>query len=171
MSKNEIAKNSASGLTKSASPEGIFTQFTPDEFFVLGFSEQKILKIGDPANGGVPGYIGQLIGQGPDIAVNAVDTGEVGSMPTFEFFPVDTSTLKVNEMITHRVVCGHQLNEAFTRILARSVAEGKCAIAGAFFTGKTTIQGGKKSLNTFRIFERYLPLGESLKPFSPVIDV
>jgi hypothetical protein len=174
MAKNEkglttIDPQGMTGFGAASSDEGALTTFDPTDFFVLGFSEQKTMKIGDPINGGVPGYIGKLVAQGPDVMVNAIDgerTGEVGSMPTFIFHPLDTSSLKVNEKITHRIVCSHQLNEAFGRILKQSTETGQVAICGAFWTGKTSIQGGKKSLNTYRFFERYLKDGEVLKPLS-----
>lgn len=159
----EIARMTDAGLSQSATSEGLLSHFSPESFFDLGFAEQKTIKIGDPEHNGIPAYIGELIGQGPDVEIDSVETGEISHMRSFLFHPLDTETMIVNRQISHRVVCSYQLNEAFSRILKRSIDEKLTAITGAIWIEKTSIQGGKKTMNVYRIFERYLAGGESLK--------
>jgi hypothetical protein len=140
--------------------------FSPEDFTALGFSEERTIKIGDPSLGGIAAYIGQLIGPGVDIDVVNNSTGEVGAIKTWQAHPLNLKTRQINTSITDRVISPHNLNQSWERIFKTATAQNKHAISGAVWTGKIPLEGGKKMMNTFRIFEIYLAPGEKLTAIS-----
>lgn len=140
--------------------------YDPLEFYALGFSEQRIVKIGDPANGGIGAYIGELMGPGPDVqvAVPGAAEGEVGFMKSWLVRPLNVKTLQPNAQISDQVICPYSLNQAFERIFQTAERIGKRAVAGAAWDGKVSIQAGRRMVNKYRIFERYLDKGEEVRP-------
>jgi hypothetical protein len=156
--KTELVKASENDLLFKGSEEGVLaSENAADDFFKQGFSEEKTIKVGDPALGGIEKYIGALVGPGVAIEMDPdEDTGEVRSIPTWIFHPLNTRTMKVNTAITHRVISPFQLNAAFTRMAAHAEKTGTTCIGGAWFVGKIAIQGGKRQLNNYRIFDKYV---------------
>ena len=138
----------------------------PEDFFALGFSEQRIVKIGDPQNGGIGAYIGEILGPGPDIEVATPGgvEGEVGVMHTWLLRPLNVSTLQPNQQASDQVITPYSLNQAFERIFKYAQDQKKRAISGAVWQGKTPIQGGRRMVNKYRVFERYVDPGEALQP-------
>ena len=164
-SSKALAVKTDADILASGSDEGVLaSENAAADFFKLGFSEEKTIKIGDPELGAVQKYIGQLVGPGVDIELSEMDseTGEVKVVPTWIFHPLNTATMEVNESITHRVISPFQLNAAFTRMHAHATATGKRCIGGACFVGKVGIQGGKRMLNNYRIFDKYVGTGEKI---------
>lgn len=160
-----LATKTDADILMTGSDEGVLASANAaEDFFKLGFSEEKTIKIGDPENGSVEKYIGELVGPGVDIELSETDseTGELKSVPTWIFHPLHTATMQVNTSITHRVIAPFQLNAAFTRMHAHAQATGKRCIGGAWFTGKVVIQGGKRQLNNYRIFDKYVGADESI---------
>jgi len=129
----------------------------------LGFSEEKTIKIGDPENGGVQAYIGLLVGPAPDIQVQQPGQPP-GVMKCWAMHPLNMTTLEPNRQTVHRVICAYSLNESFTRMYMHASEKGLTVIAGAQWLGKRSIQAGRKQMNEYQIFERYLGYGEVLAP-------
>jgi len=140
--------------------------YDPLEFYALGFAEQRIIKIGDPANGGIGAYIGEIMGPGPDIqvAVPGGEEGEVGVMKSWLLRPLNIKTLQPNSQISDQVITPYSLNQAFERIFSTAQRDAKRAISGAVWEGKAAIQGGRRMVNKYRIFERYLDVNETVRP-------
>lgn len=102
--------------------------------FGEGFAEEKTFGIGDPANasGKVPLYLGELVGDGGTIAVQAIGgkpdpvTGEVpmSEMPVFMFHPVDPTTLKAFTARIDNVIASHQVAAACRKYHTLAQAQG-----------------------------------------------
>lgn len=138
----------------------------PEDFFALGFSEQRMVKIGDPQNGGIGAYLGEILGPGPDIEVATPGgvEGEVGMMHTWLLRPLNVQTLQPNQQASDQVITPYSLNQAFERIYKQAQATNMRAISGAVWQGKAPIQGGRRMVNKYRVFERYVAVGEQIQP-------
>jgi hypothetical protein len=119
-----------------------------------GFSSVDSVLIGDPDEGKQARYIGQLIGRGTDIEMEADPrTGEVRSMKTFAFHPMTPSGPVMN--VTHVIPASYIVANACERIEAQAKADGKTAIVGIIYDGKGKTRKGRQ-LNKVRIFEKYV---------------
>lgn len=135
-SENPDARESVSGLTISG--EGVLS---PDQanlanFINAGFSEERVIKIGDPSKGdAVMAYTGELIGPGPDITLNDIAAKDRDqdqkTIPTWCFHPIDARTLKPIYSVTHTIISPHDLNAKCMRLQALKMAHPECRVQAA----------------------------------------
>lgn len=142
---NEIADMSQSG------------SFMPDDFarFVSeDFSQIDSVLIGDPADGKIPLYVGQLIGPGEPIMME----DGTKEMPTWAFHPIGKDAdgrPAVVPNVTHIIPASYMLHAACARISKHAEKLGCVAQVGIMFAGKTKTRKNLP-LNNIKVFERYI---------------
>lgn len=160
-----------SALTVVGSEEGILPPQTQiSDLIKSGFSEERVLKIGDPQAGGVLAYTGELIGPGADVELNdaASKGGEDDkpkTMPTWQFHPLNLPAGDVVFAITHILICPHQLDAVCKRgmSLKQTYPDKRIQIA-VMWEGKKTNRLGQP-LNVYRSAARILnPDGTVFNP-------
>ncbi len=107
---------------------------------------------GDPSDGKLPAYIGEMIGPGRGIEIADAKTGEIRMLPTWTFHPVLKDGVVRN--VTHVIPSSHQLNADFGRIYDRCKAEGLKATVGVRYLGKERTRKGMQ-VNNYQVFERF----------------
>ncbi len=94
-----------------------------------GFAEEKSFWIGDPADGKIPVYFGQLVGRGEDIHMEKMGakldpvTGEVPmqAIPTYNFHPLNPTTFEPVTSRLDTIICASMVGTAcakFSKIAA-----------------------------------------------------
>lgn len=117
-----------------------------------GFIEDVTIKVGNPADGCIPTFVGQLIGASADVELN---DGE-GTMPVWSFHPLiadGKGAISVDKNRVVNVICSAMLDSAYKRAAAMSQATGKKIQVGAVYTGIGKNRTGQP-LNQFRTASR-----------------
>jgi hypothetical protein len=117
-----------------------------------GFSIIDTLMIGDPTDGKVAAYCGEMVGPGEPVMVETPD-GKENTLPTWIFKPVTKTGVAAN--VTHVIPASHQVHAACARIYKHSTDNNLKAQVIISFLGRTKTAKGR-SLNQFRVAEKYL---------------
>ncbi len=157
-----MAKNtSRTDLIPSANTNGEDTRALMadqlDETFASFLSSPDVALVdtilcGDPQDGKLPAYIGELIGPGRGIEISDIKTGEVSILPTWAFHPMLKDGIVKN--VTHVIPSPYQLNADFGRIYDRCKTEGLTATVGIRYIGKERTRKGNQA-NRYQVFERF----------------
>jgi len=121
--------------------------------FDQGFVETRVVKLGDPNNGGVGAYIGQIVSEGEPIETETPD-GKSGLLPTWFAHPWDIKTNTVIEEVTHVLITPAQLHVTLKR-LVRLAPEKSNIVVGVKWLGKVQTRKGRQ-LNDFQILHKFL---------------
>ncbi len=159
---NPMAKNSSrTDLVPSANTNGEDTRALMaehlDETFSTFLQSPDVALVdtilcGDPSDGKLPAYIGELIGPGRSIEIADIKTGEIRQLPTWTFHPMLKDGVVRN--VTHVIPSSHQLNADFGRIYDRCKTEGLVATIGVRYMGKERTRKGNQ-VNNYQVFERF----------------
>lgn len=122
-----MAKNESKDLTAPVSAPSV--GLAPSDvanlsrFLDSGFSEEKAFWIGDPADGKVGIYFGELVGEGEPVMLEQMggkpdpSTGEVPmqAIPCFLFHPLDPMSFQPQVRRTDNVICSAAVAAACRR--------------------------------------------------------
>lgn len=159
---DDIDTDPTTGGALSVSSDGVLAPSAQvADFLIQGFSEERVIKIGNPEKQGVIAYIGQLIGPGPDIELNKLASAKRDdelpqAIPTWAFNPIDPKTLQPIEQITHVVLCPNQLDAACKRLMALKQTRGGEIIAFIKWDGMGQNRLGQP-LNKYRVAHKSIP--------------
>lgn len=132
--------------------------FLPADFEKLigdGFASIDTVMLGDPEDGKLPFYLGELIGPGEPIQIN--DSENV--MPTWAFHPVTrtpSGAIGVAKNVTQIIPASYTVNAACARIWKECESKQLTAMVGTIYQGQGKTKKGR-ALNQFRVFEKYSP--------------
>jgi hypothetical protein len=147
-----LAVNASAGLMDTSMDE--FAGFVGD-----GFASIDSVLLGDPEDGKQTKYMGELIGPGADIEMEADQkTGEVRSMRSWAFHPMsktENGSVGVVRNVTHIIPSSYQIHAACSRIFETCQREKKTAIVALIYAGQTKTRKGYR-LNQYRVFEKYV---------------
>jgi len=126
------------------------------------FATEKTFWIGDPAQGKVPFYFGELIGQAADVAVEAPGskpdptTGEIkmNMIPAWMFYPANPKTLVPFKRRIDTILCSHQVHAACVKYAALAKEAGGRAQLFLQWDGKSQTRKGNQ-MNNITVMYRF----------------
>lgn len=139
-----MAKNETTAL--AVNPNGLTPAEVADlqRFVSSGFSEEKSFWIGDPADGKVGAYFGEIIGEGEPVYLERMGakpdetTGEVPmqAIPCYLFHPLNPQSFQPLATRTDNVICNAAVAAACKRYLNLAKAKGARAQVLMRWAGK-----------------------------------